>query len=475
MGVNNLNLLLQHANLHSTMIKRIVIDGSNLLILSIMSASSFCKENRTLPTNLYTEYEEIMNLVINKLKHNLNNYLKIDSVEEIIFVTDNPNETPLYKTNSGLKYAIKQDEQEHRKKTMSKRKSDELKDKLQKIKETNPEHYESYEEFYNMCMSTYSQYLHFDEVSNCIHMIGYIKNKLMQEYKDEKRIKFVQAISEADFVIKNIVNESEEPSLVLSKDTDYCVLLSDLHQAYYSSNFNLSTETISVVDEIIFNEPPKKEMTFKLNDQTVVEELTIVSSLLHPYSLWKELIHEDLNYKLVCCLALTLGNDYTLHSSIITLNKTKDNIELVKGLFNVDDTFDSVIMKSRMRKIKGLITFVPEGILTEQQFRIMFDNVSTTMYSIALEVFDSWTLNNEYKVEEVDQDKDFKQECLDNILKQYNIIYTVTPNNLNIIHELINSETNIEEVMTKHSIMEGGDFIKAEGIIQEESLFDSED
>lgn len=448
MGVNNLNLLLQHANVHSATIKRIIIDGSNLLILNIMSASSYCKENRTLPTNLYTEYESMMNLVINKLKRNLNNYLEIDTIEEIIFVTDNPNETPLYKTNSGLKYAIKQDEQEHRKKTMSKRKSDELKDKLEKIKETNSDQYESYKEFYNMCMSAYSQYLHFDEVSNCIHMIGYIKNKLMQEYKDESRIKFVQAISEADFVIKNIVNESDKPSLVLSKDTDYCVLLSDLQQAYYSSNFNLS-----ISDEILF--------------ETENEETVVISSLLHPYSLWKELIHEDMNYKLVCCLALTLGNDYTLHSSIITLNKTKDNIQLVKGLFNVDNTFEEIIMRSRMRKIKGLITFVPEGILTEEQFRIMFDNVSTSMYSIALEVFDSWSLNNEYKIEEAEEDKDFKQECLDNILKQYNTIYTITPSNLNIIQELISNDTT--------PTMEGGEFVEAEGIIQEESLFDIED
>ena len=462
MGVNNLNLLLQHANVHSASIKRIIIDGSNLLILSIMSASSYCKENRTLPTNLYTEYEAMMNLVINKLKKNLNNYLKINSIKEIIFVTDNPNETPLYKTNSGLKYAIKQDEQEHRKKTMSKRKSDELKDKLKKIKETNPDQYESYKEFYNMCMTAYSQYLHFDEVSNCIHMIGYIKNKLMQEFKDESRIKFVQAISEADFVIKNIVNESKEPSLVLSKDTDYCVLLSDLQQAYYSSNFNLTTsDENEQIDEILFE--TENEVETVVETPTLVGSSTNVDSLLHPYSLWKELIHEDMNYKLVCCLALTLGNDYTLHSSIITLNKTKDNIQLVKGLFNVDNTFEEVIMRSRMRKIKGLITFVPEGILTEEQFRIMFDNVSTSMYSVALEVFDSWSLNNEYKVEEIEQDKDFKQECLDNILKQYNKIYTITSSNLNIINELINSDS---------VAMEGGEFVEAEGIIQEESLFD---
>lgn len=155
-----------------------------------------------------------------------------------------------------------------------------------------------------------------NNVSNVNKIIHHVTDSLNNE---NPNVKFIQAIDEADLVIKNICSKLIGNIVVISRDTDYKILLSDLPNCYTAdSNFN---------------------------------------DIYNPYEVWKKFFNRDEIYKnntyysyIVRCSAL-FGNDYVGHDRNLS---TPENDYILTVLFD-DAELKEKLSHTRLINIKSLL------------------------------------------------------------------------------------------------------------------------
>lgn len=143
----------------------------------------------------------------------------------------------------------------------------------------------------------------FKDTHNAMILMNVILTEVLKklvEHSLSPHIHIVHATAEADLVIKNIAAETVLPTLVCSTDTDYNILFADLENAYVSSTFS-----------------------------------SYASSVYHPFSQWRRFFG-DVNdvYEYTIRLSPLLGNDYTVHQRMLD-GKSETAIRDIRRLFNI--------------------------------------------------------------------------------------------------------------------------------------------
>lgn len=385
MGIEKLNTLLSNATQYSGKFDTIIIDGSNLLITFISAVVSGIKrENHYGPWSTFNQdpmriLYEIINQSTDSILLNLNIIRRtlLNNNGKIIFIIDSSNE-PKYITYNNQVLYLKSDERKIRKQKQDRSKI--INEQLEKIKLEYGCFVE--EECINeyMISNFYLQLDYFNNIGNYLKLMPIIINNVM---KNIENVTFIQAISEADFVIKNLANfYNDHPILVMSEDTDYFLLLSDIENAYKTS-------------------------------------IKIKQPIYYPYEFWKETIGYNIGYEELIYIATLIGNDYVSHKSYLTMDpkNSEKNINRIKGLCNIDNHLYEDIESSQMKKIKSILrNFKPESITTIDDFQKIFTNLDQD-YKDAITIYESWMFNSDYKTITYNEN-DF-DNLLEDLLKKY--------------------------------------------------------
>lgn len=412
MGIEKLNTLLNNANTYEGKFNTIIIDGSNMIITILSAVVGSIKSNNlyaqwgVFDLDLITTFNEIItqatNSIVNMVRSTRRMLLK-DGI--IIFIVDSSNE-PVYYTADGKELYIKSEERELRKQKQDRTKT--INSQIEYIKL----HYGIYKD--GVCINEdeirnlFLQLDYFNNAGNYLTLIPIILNKVMKECNN---VTFIRAKSEADFVIKNLAFVYHtDPVLVMSEDTDYFVLLSDIENVYKTS--------------LKRNKP-----------------------IYYPYEFWKTLLHENVTYNEIIYLVTLMGNDYVGHNVLLSLDpKNHDkNVKRVRAMLNIDNTFEDEILKSRMIKIKKVIGgFKPKGILQRDDLEEIFKN-SDHRYKNAIDIYNNWYFNADYEI--IIYDEDELEKLIDDKLNKYQTqfgkLYVFGQNELtNCIEELFREEDN---------------------------------
>ena len=421
MGIEKLNTLLSNATQYSGKFDTIIIDGSNLLITFISAVVSGIKrENHYGPWSTFNQdpvriLYEIINQSTDSILMNLNIIKRtlLNKNGKIIFVIDSSNE-PKYITYDNQILYLKSDERKIRKQKQDRSKT--INEQLEKIKLEYGCFVE--EECINedMISNFYLQLDYFNNVGNYLKLMPLIINNVI---KNIENVTFIQAISEADFVIKNLANfYNDHPVLVMSEDTDYFLLLSDIENAYKTS-------------------------------------IKTKQPIYYPYEFWKETINYNIDYEELIYIATLIGNDYVSHKSYLTMDSKngEKNINRIKGLCNVDNHLYEDIESSRMKKIKSILQdFKPESITTTDDFQNIFNNLDQD-YRNAIIIYESWMFNSDYAILTYNEN-DFDnllEELLKKYSQQFKFIISFNKYNLNNIINIVfkNNEINIVNWLKK--------------------------
>lgn len=404
MGINKLNTLFENATQYKGKFKTIIIDGTNLIVTQLSAIKSALLKDHlyspwgTINMNIIEQFYIILNNTVNSIITKLQSikYL-LTSDGEIIFITDS-SEEPKYVTTDGRILYMKSIEREKRKQSQDR--STKILEQIERIKMDHG----IYDEDGN-CLNE-------EEIKNIFNQMDFYNNPKHYLMLTDLVIKmlidsvnnttFIKAISEADFVIKNLASlYNESPVLVMSRDSDYYVLLSDLQNVYKT-------------------------------------DISIGKAIHYPYEIWKEIMDHDISSTELFYIATLIGNDYVGHEQILSMTDNTDkNINRIKGLLNLENKFASEIANSRMKKIKPLIKFKPTNKLVEKDFQSMIRNIQDDklreQYSDSIIIYNSWMLNfdfiilstNEEEIEELTQSK------MEYILKYCGTIYDWNTSNIN--------------------------------------------
>ena len=212
----------------------------------------------------------------------------------------------------------------------------------------------------NILISIFKQSYCFKNSSELLRLSWIILKSIdMKFHKDG--IKIVDAIDEADLVIKNIANEFDEDVsiLILSTDTDYNILFSDMPNVDVASLMNINT---------IYN----------------------------PHNCWKQILGDAFSYDAVIRFAPLLGNDYTVKECIVSAK----NYEDVISLLNANGKFNTLKRYSR-KKIYKLVQNVktPEGPTDLEYLDDIIYNWNSDYfkrYYVSNIIYSNWMLYNKY-------------------------------------------------------------------------------
>jgi hypothetical protein len=188
----------------------------------------------------------------------------------------------------------------------------------------------------------------------------------------------IQAISEADFVIKYFAVTLEKPSLVMSYDTDYVVLLAEVPDVYKSD----------------------------LKGQ----------EMYYPYELWSNFdikSVEDLWF-----LATITGNDYSINKYLIADESHYFAILDLKNEYNVFN---------RCKKIKQYIT--DEVIYGDDPFRnLMRSMMEIESVKLSMNIYKNWQYNCSFVdyLSKFYNEDDVLKNVFDRLEEQFKTIYTWT-------------------------------------------------
>lgn len=402
MGINKLNTLFENATQYKGKFKTIIIDGSNMIVTQLTAMQADMKRNNlyspwdTINLNIIEQFYKILNSTVNILISKLQviKSLLTDG-GEIIFVTDSP-EDPKYITNDGKILYMKSIERELRKQKQDR--SNKISEQIERIKLT----YGIYEngecinekEIINLFnqMDFYNNPKHYLMLSDLIikTLIGKVSG-----------ITYIKAISEADFVIKNLASVyNEYPVLVMSRDTDYYMLLSELPNVYKT-------------------------------------DISVGMSIHYPYEIWEEILGYKIPQNKLSYIVTLIGNDYVGHQSLLSMgDDTNKNIERIKGMLNINGKFINEIMYSKMKKIKPLIKFEPKDLTSIDELNDIFDNIKDDSlkqhYKNSIIIYDSWRLNFDFVILKSNEDEieELTTKKIEYILKYCGEIYNWQPNEI---------------------------------------------
>ena len=161
------------------------------------------------------------------------------------------------------------------------------------------------------------------------------------------------------------------------------------------------------------------------------------------------MLNYDISQTDLAYIVTLIGNDYVGHETLLSLGDNCDkNINRIKGMLNINNTFISEIVNSKMKKIKPLITFDVNSLTSKNEFDILINNIKDVslkqQYKDSIIIYDSWMLNSDFTIlntndEEIEELTRHKMEY---ILKYCGEIYNWNPSEIEscIENKLKNNE-----------------------------------
>lgn len=421
MGVQNLNKIIHSCNTSAeTIFKRIIIDGSNLLLHQLKHFTAQLKQ--LYPITVWNAYDKniifqtnflITNTVadifrtILALKHRF-------QAEEIYIVFDPPGVSEYYVSgdmidigntyqklsknkyisrflsdeeianNITIEFNIKKDEQDARKRAADKKDfitNTTLSIDSLKLSDSDKE----------VMKDIFKQAYFYNETSELVKLFEIIIEQISHEINNYKQtdlsfnVYLVKAHLEADLVIKNIAirhKNNDRKTLVLSMDTDYYVLFSDSPNVY--------------VTDLYYDK------------------------IYNPYECWNEFLGDAYSYNVVIRLAPLLGNDYTAKAYVISPDSNKDDILALLNIYDFND-----LRKSKRKKIYKFIgNYTPKeeeitdiNILDDMVFK--YDDIYFNKYYLSIITYKNWKYYNEFEIINEDENRPcLTNELLTNIYKR---------------------------------------------------------
>ena len=365
--------------------KTIIIDGNNLLVTYLSkSYYSIRMKNYDLPTQI----KYIISNTIGCINNFINTLKKYKDVE--IFIVFDPVKTANYnlycesetnendetneqlenddlnqnETNEQLEtddlkqnetndlkqdnkpiiktFDLKKETQERRRKNMNNNKAESI---IEQIKFENDDL--TFTEENKVLINCVQQMFYFSNQTNLIKLTTLIKNIL----SSNPSLTCIQSISEADMTIKYFASVSRKPCLVMSKDTDYFVLLADIKYVF-KSEFN-------------------------------------TSDVYYPLNMWKKINLDPLNIsdlKKIYTLSTLSGNDYTNDKFLITPSK-----ETFEKLLQCEIKYSSFRASTKIYK------YLKSNDISN--FETLLNYIlSDSTFSKSIEVYLSWDINHEFEI-----------------------------------------------------------------------------
>lgn len=402
MGINKLNTLFENATQYQGKFKTIIIDGTNLIVTQLSAIKAMLLKDHiyspwaTINMNIIEQFYKILNETTSSLISRLQSLKSLLTLDgEILFITDSFEE-PKYITTDNRVLYMKSIEREKRKQSQDRSKK--ISEQIERIKleygvYVNDECINENEikDLFNQ-MDFYNNPKHYLMLTDLIikMLIGKIHSTT-----------FIKAISEADFVIKNLATSyNDQPVLVMSRDSDYYVLLSDLKNVYKT-------------------------------------DISIGKAIHYPNQIWNEILGFNITQKQLSYIVTLIGNDYVGHEQLLNMTDNTDkNINRIKGMLNIDGGFKTEILKSKMKKIKNLIKINPNNITTNNEFENIINNIEDSelkdQYKNSIIIYDSWMLNFDFIILDTNEDEieELTRRKMEYILKYCGVIYNWNPSQI---------------------------------------------
>lgn len=380
MGIHNLNSLFIYNKVVTKelreKIKTIIIDGSNLIITYLSAIVSSIKANsedqstlaqQKLNQTVVERYVSIVTQTTDAIMNVLNVYHQSYKNAKFIIIFDSTS-NPDYRIkaeNSNEFIIIKAKELESLTRAQRRNNDNKVKEIIDRM---------TVEGYTQDEIDCYLQRIHFDSPDNYFKLVKDVTNYMCYLYgntmtkndNSDSYITFISGISETDFVIRSLAfthADVDNEVLVLSVDTDYLVLLSDVPYVY--------TKKI------------------QLNNNTIV----------YPFELWEQTLGVELSYDQIAKLAIIFGCDYNGHSGLITLDSKNNakNIDMVKALLEPMDVCRNYFMKTRMKKIKDAIKEVYESNIEIDNETLAIDYLVNLRWKTILDLYLNWEFNTDFK------------------------------------------------------------------------------
>lgn len=357
MGIHNLNYLFVNSSDYSNQlkennkIKTVIVDGSNLVITYLAAVvAGLVRDNPD--QQLLQRYKQTVEETTYSINNVLKTYHNIYKDAELIVIFDSTS-NPDYRIRQGKEFKIIKAKELESKTRAARRNND---TKLKSIIEQMKLEGKTDED-----IECYLQTTYLNRPDNYFKLIKDVTNYLI--HTTEFPVTFLSGVSETDFVIRSLAfaraDENNEV-LVLSVDTDYLVLLSDVEHAYLKK--------------------------IQLNEKKI----------LYPYAIWRETLGVELSFEQIVKLAIIFGCDYNEHSGLILLD-TKDvnkNINNTTALLKSYDETLAHFGSTRMKKIKDALKKIKhDNNQLVNTLDLLVDNNFKDIY----EIYCNWEYNTDFE------------------------------------------------------------------------------
>jgi hypothetical protein len=375
MGVKDLNVIIKSFTSSAVSdFSTVVIDGSNLLIIVLNRVLKHLRERyllkfwNSIDLNIIKQYKFLVQNTLKEIKYTIRRVKSQYKASKIIIVMDPPNRVTykmndkmvfnqkykefMFDTNSEINVQMKENEQNRRNMAASKINKINRDEESIKSLVANSSDLKAEDEI--SLLEIYRQSNHFLTPSNLLKLMPVILSEL--DFSEDSTVEIVSAIDEADLVIKNIAEETlaKEPLsrlLVLSKDTDYCILFADNKNVY-----------VSAFDNVTYN----------------------------PHFIWSTFLKEAYNFDIIVRLAPLLGNDYSGEGLILANTSSS----MILNLLNIDNTFHMIASEKRKKiKIFGGMNIEQDKITTSEQLDdavYNFDRQYFRLYMSSVIIYTNW-------------------------------------------------------------------------------------
>ena len=347
MGIKDLNKVVANYPITSKKNwKSIIIDGSNMLVKYIALTYSQLERdseinsvNKSLKYQIQYIVQSTVNCMVTTFKSLVRKYN-----ETTIYIVIDPIKSPIYvinKDNTVISIDAKTLTRQKRTKAQQRETID---NKIAQIEF-------QFGKITNEMKSVIKQMNYFNNVPTQNKLMEIIIQSVYEEVKNFKLpVIMIQAISEADFVIKNIASYVDKPALVMSADTDYLILLADIPGVYKS-------------------------------------EIKINAPVYYPYLLWQNVYHiYDIN--ILWRIATLFGNDYTIDRIIAA---TPDN---VNGLCNLFSNSEYSVKGTKIKTILKSVTLTE--YIQDNLDEVIMNSTLKDLCLTSLSIYSNWLFNGKF-------------------------------------------------------------------------------
>ena len=358
MGIKNLNYLFANTNDYSTSkmkFNTIIVDGSNLIITYLcatITGITYHKPTDSIIDRTTQIIRETVAAIKSSIAMTRRKFLDKDGNFIIMFDTSS---NPDYKIRDGNEFKIvKAKEQESLNRAKQRCNCDKSEREIEMMRLNGA----TEEEIVIKLQKTF-----LNSPNHHFKLVKYITDVIVNELSSEiPSIKFYRSLSETDFVIRNLalvhtLRETDKV-LIMSADTDYLVLTSDIENVYVKKTQHHDTK------------------------------------IIYPYEAWREVLGRDLTYEEVCMLGIIFGCDYNGHSGYITINKTgmDKTLEAITALFKSHKEAKSYFNSTRMRTIKTAI----KNIHGNSDVDSFLTDLVKVNHKHLIEIYNNWEWNSDF-------------------------------------------------------------------------------